>query len=54
MAAAADKDYWDEHVKNIATSWLAHGARGAPKAPEEELAQLLGIELDLSLSASVP
>ena len=40
LAAAADKDYWDEHVKNIATSWLAHGARGAPKAPEEEFAQL--------------
>ena len=40
MAASKDKDYWDKHVKSIAASWLAHGARGAPKAPEEQFAQL--------------
>jgi hypothetical protein len=33
VAASKDKDYWDKHVKDIAASWLAHGARGAPKAP---------------------
>jgi hypothetical protein len=40
VAASKDKDYWDTHVKDIAASWLAHGARGAPKAPEEQFAQL--------------
>jgi hypothetical protein len=50
VAASKDKDYWDKHVKSIAASWPAHGARGAPKAPEEQFAQLNlpGVRPDLT------
>ena len=38
VAAVRDKDFWDEHVTQRAMSWMAHGARGVPKAREDELA----------------
>jgi len=38
--AADDTKFWDQHVTVRAASWMAHGARGAPTAPDEEFAQL--------------
>jgi hypothetical protein len=36
--ASKDKVFWDDNVSDIAVSWMAHGARGAPKSNEEQLA----------------
>ena len=35
---AQDDIYWNEQVRNPGTAWLAHGGRGAPKAPSETIA----------------
>jgi hypothetical protein len=39
LAAAEDK-YWDVQVRHSAVAWTASGGRGAPIAPEEEIAML--------------
>ena len=30
-AAEDDESYWDDNIRHLAMSWLAHGSRGAPK-----------------------
>ena len=56
MAAENDDKYWDENVRHPAMSWLAHGAKGAPKANEEVVADavLAGGAAALAPVPSVP
>ena len=35
---AQDDTFWNEQVRNPGTAWLAHGGRGAPRAPSEAIA----------------
>ena len=35
IAAAQDRDYWQENVKDLATAWIARGASGAPLTLDE-------------------
>ena len=35
LMAADDRTYWDEQVKDVALSWVARGAQGAPLSPDE-------------------
>ena len=39
FTAAADSDFWNEHVRDPAAAWTAKGGRGVPLAPDEELAK---------------
>ena len=37
--AALDERFWDLQVRHPAAAWTARGGRGAPRAPEEEIAR---------------
>ena len=38
LLAADDDQFWNEQVRDLATSWIARGGRGALLAPDEQIA----------------
>ena len=40
LVVSKDKDYWNENMQDIATSWMARGGRSFPLSPEEQMAHV--------------